>query len=218
MIGGSYAFMHYTGLERDTGDIDIKIPHEVYPTILKELSESGYNTELADIQHVWIAKVTDAKGFYTDLIFAERNGLYNVEKSWFERSTQGKVLGHSVQFEPVEEIIRSKCYVRNRDRDDSGDVVHLILQQGKSVNWEILMQKMAPHWELLLSTIVLFLFIYPSERTVIPNWVVQDLATKLEERISHPPTKSKITRGLLLSQDYEVGVSNWGFKPIKELK
>ncbi len=218
MVGGSFAFMEYTGIQRDTGDIDIKIPYEDHPSILQALSEAGYKTELAEIELNWLAKVTDTDGFYTDLIFAERNGLYKVRRKWLDRATEGTILGHKVKIEPVEELIRSKCYVRNRHRDDSGDVVHLILKQGTNVNWRLLMRRMQPHWELLLSTLVLFLFIYPSERKVIPKWVISHLVDKLNERIKTPPTKNRITRGLLLSSDYQVGVANWGFTPITELK
>jgi hypothetical protein len=218
MIGGTFAFNEYTGLTRETGDIDIKIPYEDHPTVLKTLTESGYKPELVDIGNNWLAKVYDEKGFYTDLIFAERNGLYKVEHSWLDRAKRGTIIGHEVLLEPIEEMIRSKCYVQNRHRDDSGDVVHLILRQGKNVNWEELLIKMKPHWELLMVHVLFFLFVYPSEREAVPTWVIERLVVTLEDRISHPPTKEKITRGLLLSADYQVGVSQWGFKPITELK
>lgn len=134
MIGGTFAFMEYTGIERDTGDIDIKIPYEDHPHILKILSESGYKTELAEIELNWLAKVTHPEGYYTDIIYAERNGLYKVERSWFKNANDATVLGHKVKLEPLEEMIRSKSYVRNRHRDDTGDVVHLILRQGKTID------------------------------------------------------------------------------------
>lgn len=218
MIGGTFAFNHYTGLERATGDIDIKCTFEDYPKILKVLSNHGYKTQLADIGRNWLAKVIDTDGYYTDIIFGERNGLYQIDHTWFDRAQKGEVLGHFVLLEPVEEMIRSKCYVQNRDRNDSIDVVHLILRQGKNVDWNILLEKMEPHWELLLSNILLFLFVYPSAREVIPNTIIERLVGLLNQRISHAPTKTKITRGLLLSTDYEVGISQWGFKPIMELK
>lgn len=218
MIGGTFAFSAYTGIERETGDIDIKIPYDSHPTVLQALAEAGYKTELSKTGFRWLAKVTDPEGFYTDIIYAERNGLYKVKQSWLDRASEGIVLGHTVKLEPIEEMIRSKCYIRNRHRDDSGDVVHLILRQGKNVDWKVLMKKMEPHWELLMSNVILFLFIYPSERSVIPKWAIEHLVVKLEDRISHKPTANRITRGLLLSNDYEVGVSQWGFEPIQELK
>jgi hypothetical protein len=218
MIGGTFAFNEYTGLDRPTGDIDIMCTAEDYPKVLKTLTKAGYKTELAEIELNWLAKVYDEEGYYTDIIFAERNGLHKIEKSWFDQAREGTVLGHEVKLEPIEEMLRSKMYVQNRDRHDGGDVLHLILRQGRSINWEILFEKMEPHWELMLSHILNFLFVYPSEREVIPNNVINKLMKKLEDRISHQPTKSKITRGLLLSNDFQVGVSQWGFTPITELK
>jgi hypothetical protein len=218
MVSGTYAYNEYTGLDRATGDIDLKTTFDAYPQVLKTLNKSGYKTELAEVEFNWLAKVYDDKGYYTDIIYAERNGLHKVEKSWFDYAPDATVLGHSVKLEPAEELIRSKCYVKNRHRDDSGDVVHLILRQGKNVNWEILVEKMKPHWELLMANIILFLFIYPSEREIIPQWVIDTLTKQLDERLKHSPTKEKITRGLLLSNDYQVGVARWGFKPITELK
>ncbi len=216
MIGGTFAFNEYTGLERSTGDIDIRTTHEDFPTLLKTLNKAGYKTEVADVK--WLAKVHDENGFYTDIIYAEMNGLDKVERGWFKYTRKGMVLGHPVDLEPVEELIKSKCYIENRDRDDSGDVVHLILRQGKTLDWKLLMNKMEPHWELLMTKILLFLFIYPSERGVIPEWLIKHLMENLKERFAHPPTTQKITRGLLLSKDYQVGVSQWGFMPITELK
>lgn len=218
MVGGTFAFSSYTGIDRPTGDIDIMVPHEDFPNVLKGLADAGYKPELAEVELKWLAKVYDDKGYYTDIIYAERNGLYNIEHSWLEKAGEGNILGHKVKLVPIEEMLRSKSYVRNRHRDDSGDVVHLILKQGKNIDWKILMQKVDKHWELLMSDILLFLFIYPSERALIPKWVIEHLVVKLEDRISHPPTKEKITRGLLLSNDFQVGVAQWGFQPITEMK
>lgn len=218
MIGGTFAFTQYTGIERETGDFDIKIPYEKYPEVLRVLSQEGYKTELAEIELNWLAKVTDSNGFYTDLIYSERNGLHKVEESWLKRAVDSEVLGHKVKLEPVEEMIRSKSYVQNRHRNDGGDVIHLILKQGKKMDWDLLYEKMEPHWELLMGHILTFLFVYPSERSVIPKKIVKKLVANLEERISHKETPNKITRGLLLSNDYQVGVSLWGFTPITGLE
>lgn len=217
MVGGTFAFCEYTGIERATGDIDIMTTQEDYPQILKLLSKNGYQTELAEIELKWLAKVKK-DDFYTDIIFAERNGLEKISDDWLSRARIGTVLNHQVKLEPVEEMIRSKLYVQNRDRNDLGDVVHLLLRQGKTLNWQILWQKTEPHWELLAAAIFLFLFVYPSERNNIPSWIIENLEAKIKERFSHPPTTDKITRGLLLSNDYQVGVSRFGFQPVTSRK
>ena len=217
MIGGTFAFNAYTGLDRETGDIDIMTTVADYPKLLKTLTKAGFSTELSEIELKWLAKV-HKDNFYTDIIFAERNGLNKIDESWIKRARPGEVLGHKVLLEPIEEMIRSKLYVQNRHRNDLGDVVHLILRQGGNVDWKILWEKTRPHWELLSAALLLFLFVYPSERANVPEWLVKKLVKEVEKRFDHPPTKDRVTRGLLLSNDYEVGVSKWGFQPIHELK
>lgn len=217
MVGGTYAFSHYTGIERPTKDIDIVTTEKEYPRVLKILSENGYQTKLHELEFNWLAKVMKGE-FFTDIMFAERNGLHKVDESWMQQARNGTILDRNVKLVPIEELIRSKAYIQNRDRYDGADVIHLILKQGKNVNWEILLQKMEPHWEILASYLFQFLFIYPSERKVIPDWVIETIMQKAKDRLSHPPTTDRITRGLLLSSDYEVGVSHFGFKPIKGLK
>jgi hypothetical protein len=217
MIGGTFAFNEYTDLDRPTGDIDIKTTTKDYPRLLRALARAGFETELSEIELKWLAKVKKGD-FYTDIIFAERNGLHKIDQSWLDRSRLGTVLGHEVKIEPVEELVRSKMYVQNRDRNDMIDVVNLLLKQGKSMDWNLLYQKMEPHWELLMSAVLTFIFVYPSERNNVPTFIFDKLMDNLKERLSHDPTPDKITRGLLLSNDYEVGVSKWGFQPIHTLK
>lgn len=220
MIGGTYAFNAYTGLNRPTGDIDIKSTAEDYPRILKVLTQCGYRTELAEIELNWLAKVYDSENshLYTDIIFAERNGLHKIDQTWLENAREGTVLAHRVKLEPVEDMIRSKIYVQNRDRTDSGDVVHLILKQGATMDWNLLLQKTEPHWELLMAHLLFFLFVYPSERKAIPKFVIETLSGKLKASTGIACPKEKVTRGLLLSNDYQVAVSQWGYTPITGLK
>ncbi len=216
MIGGTYALTYFTGIERPTKDIDIVTTEKEYPRILKILSESGFHTKLHEVELNWLAKVYKGE-YFTDIMFSERNGLHTVDETWLAHARDGTILERNVKLIPVEELIRSKAYIQNRDRNDSADVIHLILQQGKKLDWNILFEKMEPHWEILASFLFQFLFIYPSERKVIPNWIIEKLMEKAKDRLSHPPTTEKITRGLLLSSDYEVGVSHFGFKPIRTL-
>lgn len=217
MVGGTYAFTQYTGIERPTKDIDIVTTEKDYPKILKMLTENGYQTKLHEMELNWLAKVTKGE-FFTDIMFAERNGLHKVDQSWFTNAREGIVLDRNVKLVPPEELIRSKAYIQGKTRNDSEDVIHLILTQGRTLKWHLLFEKMEPHWEILASFLFQFLFIYPSEREVIPNWIIEKLMEKAKERLSHPPTTDRITRGLLLSPDYEVGVSRWGFKPIRTLQ
>jgi hypothetical protein len=217
LVSGTYAFTQYTGIERPTKDIDIITTEKEYPALLKLLTEQGYQTKLHEMELNWLAKVMKDE-YFADVMFAERNGLHKVDESWFKNARDGVVLDREVKLVPPEELIRSKVYIQGRHNFGGVDAIHLILTQGKTLQWKLLFEKMEPHWEILAQFLFLFLFIYPSEREVIPNWVIENLMEKAKDRLSHSPTKDRITRGLLLSPDFEAGVSHWGFKPIKELK
>ena len=46
MLGGGFALYHYTGIVRDTKDLDIFCRSSDYTKILKYFSEKGYETQL----------------------------------------------------------------------------------------------------------------------------------------------------------------------------
>lgn len=214
MIGGTFAFTAYTGIERATKDMDIFATQEDYPKILRICSEAGYETVIHD-EH-WIAKIKSDK-YFTDVIYAEKNGLVRVDKDWLKDAHLGTLFNHQVKLVPPEEMIRSKSYIQHRERHDGADVVHLILQIGKALDWEAILQKMEPHYEVILSHILTFLFVYPSEKELIPQWVLDKLLKRAQEEFAKPPLPDRITRGLLISSQYEPGVTRWGYKPVTKL-
>ncbi len=214
MVGGTYAFASYTGIERPTKDVDFFCTSEEYPKLLQLCSDHGYQTELLD--KAWIAKV-HSHTLTADIIFAERNGLVKVSDEWYHRSKKGEVLGRLVMLMPIEEMIRSKAYIQARNRFDGADVVHLILRHGKEIDWKYLYKTMETDWELLLSYLLLFNFVYPADRDIIPGWLLDELIQKSKNQYKEAPTCGRVTRGLLLSSQYNVAVEKWGYKEVESV-
>jgi hypothetical protein len=50
MLGGAFAMFHYSGIYRDTKDLDVFCKSTEYPKILKFFAEKGYKTELTDVR------------------------------------------------------------------------------------------------------------------------------------------------------------------------
>ena len=48
MLGGAFAMFQYTGIYRDTKDLDIFCKPSDFPIILKFFATKGYRTELSD--------------------------------------------------------------------------------------------------------------------------------------------------------------------------
>lgn len=215
MVGGTYAFTAYTDIFRPTKDMDIFSTPEVYPSILKIANKAGFLTELLDER--WIAKIHE-KNFTTDIIFAEKNGLNKVNQSWFAHSPTGSVLGYTVKLMPLEEMILSKSFIQNHNRYDGPDVIHLILRRGTMIDWHLLLTLMDPYWEVLFAHLINFSFVYPTNRNIIPKWVMETMTDRLKLLLSEPETHDRVTRGLLFSMEYKVSIEQWGYQDISRQK
>src|SRR5579875_3151779 len=131
MLGGAFALFNYTGIYRDTKDLDIFCKFSDYPKILKFFADKGFRTELHDIR--WIAKIYKGEHFI-DLIFNSANNLCPVDDSWFQHAQTCTFAGVRIKMLPVEELIWGKIYVQNRERFDGADVNHIILKQGRQLD------------------------------------------------------------------------------------
>ena len=210
LVGGGYAFERYTEIARHTKDLDLFVrPNDCLPA-LELLSKNGYDTELA-LSH-WLGKVCCGDDF-VDLIFNSANGMGEVDDRWFEYAIEDEVLGMPVLLCPPEEIICSKAFVMARDRFDGPDVAHLIRACSDRLDWPRLLERFGSHWRVLLSHVILFGFIYPGERSHIPDWVMDELFQRLQDERSSTPPDTKLCQGTLLSPlQYQVDVDQWGYQ------
>jgi len=210
LIGGAYAFARYTGIVRHTKDLDIFLHPRDCNRALEALSAAGYKTELTD--SVWIGKAFYGDD-YVDIIFSSGNGIAEVDDLWFEHAVEEKVLGMPVRLCPVEETIWSKGFVMERDRYDGADVAHLLRACAEDLDWPRLLRRFDPQWRVLFSHLVLFGFIYPSERSRIPNWILQELTSRLQDEMRSAAPKDRVCQGTLLSRtQYLADTELWGYQ------
>jgi hypothetical protein len=65
----------------------------------------------------------------------------------------------------------------------------------------------------LLSHLILFGFIYPDQRALIPNDVMQTLLRRLEGEIQSAPPEKHLCQGTLLSRaQYLIDIEQWGYR------
>jgi hypothetical protein len=212
LLGGTFAIREYTGINRLTPDMDIFCKAGVYPGILKVLAADGFKTAVPDAR--WIAKVSSGHQL-VDIIFSTPQGIVPVDDTWFEHPFPAKILGQTVRLVPPEEMIWSKSYRMDRYRFDGPDINHLILKQGLKLDWKKLLTRMEAHWELLFAYIIIFRFTYPSEREIIPNWLIKELTDRFQQQMELPPPDVKVCRGPYLAIDpYKIDLTEWGFKDI----
>jgi hypothetical protein len=210
LLGGGFALEFYTHLGRSIKDMDIFIRRDHLENIFDVLNQAGLRTELT-FSH-WLAKVYHEDDFI-DIIFSSGNGLCEVDDFWFEHAIPGEVLGFPVKFCPPEEMIWSKAFVMERERYDGGDVAHLILKCSEQLDWHRLLNRFGEHWRVLLSHLVLFGYIYPSEKQRIPQNVLDGLVCRLDAELTAPIAADSACQGPLLSRtQYRADIEKMGYK------
>jgi hypothetical protein len=215
LVGGSYAFACFTGIERHSKDFDVFISREDWPRAEALFRAAGYEAKLT-FSH-WIGKVFQGDDF-VDLIFGAGNGVASVDSLWFRHAVPSRVLGMEVELIPAEEMIWSKGLIMERERFDGADVAHVIHALAPELDWRRLIDRYGLHWRALYAHMILFGFIYPSARNRIPAWAMDELSQRLAGEASDQPGDDKACFGTILSrQQYLVDVNQWGYKDARLL-
>jgi hypothetical protein len=209
LIGGAYALARYTGIERFTKDLDIFVMERDCGRALEVLADLGCRTERTF--HHWLAKGIRDDGLI-DVIYGSGNGVAVVDEDWFTYAQAERICDVDVTICPPEELLWSKAFVVERERYDGADVLHVIRGLGPDLNWARLIARFGEHWRVLLSHLVLYGFVYPSERHRIPRWVNDELIARFSADLDDDLSRGKACLGTLLSrQQYLPDIDREGF-------
>ena len=210
LVGGAYAYAPYTGIERHTKDLDLFVHPAEVGRALDTLAAAGYRCEMK-VPH-WLGKAWKGDDF-VDLIFSSGSGIAVVDDAWFHHSVPARVFDTDVRLIPAEEMIWSKAFVMERERYDGNDVMHLLRARGSDLDWRRLIDRFGPRWRVLLAYVVLFGFVYPAERTRLPEAPLSELLSRLRAERAEPPPADPVCQGTLLSRaQYLVDIRQWGFR------
>jgi hypothetical protein len=214
LVGGTYAFHYYAGIARVTKDFDIFVRPQDLRRVFDVLGRLGFKNEVA-FSH-WLAKSFNGDRFI-DIIFNSGNGIVEVDDEWFAHAVGEEVLGVPVKLVPAEEMIWSKSFIMERERFDGADVAHMLRHCSGLLNWDRLLRRFGANWRVLLSHLVLFGFIYPGERSLIPASVTRELVHRLLGELEVPTRDSKVCQGTLLSRaQYLVDIDEWGYEDARQ--
>jgi hypothetical protein len=214
VISGLYALYEYTGIYRQTKDLDLFVEPRHLVEAMRALRSAGFSAHLE--QSHWIAKAFLGEK-QIDVIFGTGNGLYFIDDVWFNHSRAGILAGTQVRVAPPEELLWHRLFVSERHRSDVSDILHLIVCRGDEFDWERLLWRVDEHWRLLLAQVHLFDFVYPGHRARIPHWVRRKLYDAAETEIG-AAGDPRVCQGTLISRfSYSIDVNEWGFRdPRKE--
>lgn len=217
LVGGAYALLDYTGIERHTKDFDVFVLPADVQRALDVLAAAGYRVELTDER--WLAKAFPREGeSFIDLVFGLANGLASVDEEWFTHSALGEVLGIPLPLCPPEEMIWSKSFVVERHRYDGADIAHLLRSCSTRMDWARMVRRFDTAWRVLLGHLIMFGFIFPCDRDLIPAAVMQQLMARLQLEIDGVAPPTRICQGTLLStEQYATAIERWGYQDARSL-
>jgi hypothetical protein len=209
LVGGAYAFARYTGIERHTKDLDVFVRARDFTKTINALKQAGYQTDVP-FPH-WLGKAY-CGDYFVDVIYSSGNGVARVDQAWFDHAPLARVFDARVKLCPVEEMLWSKALIQERERFDGADVAHLLLAQAEKLDWKRLLRRFSGNWRVLLAHLILFGYIYPTERYRVPGWVMHELLRRMTTSLSAPSPEQRVCRGTLLSrQQYLIDTEEWGF-------
>lgn len=208
LLGGAYALKHFAGIERHTKDLDIFVRPKDFASTLDLFARHGYRTEVTHPH--WLGKAYQPAGDdFIDIIFGAGNGVAVVDDDWFAHAVDGHALGRPAKLVPAEEMVWSKSFIQERERYDGADIAHVLRSRIDQLDWDRLLRRFHGHEPVLLAHLILFGYVYPSERSRIPQRVLDAL---LERFRADPPADEKVCRGTFLSwKQYLVDVQEWGY-------
>jgi hypothetical protein len=212
VISGLYAIYEYTGIYRQTKDLDLFFqPEDVIPAA-RALKDAGFQVKLR--QGHWLAKA--AKDDSTiDLIFGMGNGMHLLDELWYQHGRASVLAAVPVRVAPPEELLWHRLFVSERHRSDMADVIHLILMRGDEMDWQRVLQRLGEHWRILLAQLHLFDYVYPGHRRRVPDWVRQELNARALEP-PDPDAPEQACRGTLISRfSFAIDVNEWGFRDLR---
>ena len=209
VVAGAYAIYEHTGIYRQTKDLDLFVEPPAVVPAARALHAAGFVMRLEDLH--WLAKAFIGDRF-VDLIYGMGNGVAFIDDQWVKHSRSGVLAAEPVRIAPAEELIWHRLFINERHRHDMSDVVHLILCDGDSLDWERLVARVGPHWPLLLAQLQTFSFVYPGYRSNVPAWVMEQLIEQARADIARDEEDADVTRGTLISRfSFAIDVREWGF-------
>jgi hypothetical protein len=209
LVGGAYSLAHYAGVVRHTKDFDVFVRKTDVYRALDAFEQRGYRTEFV-FPH-WLGKAFKPRSEdFVDVIFSSGNGLCDVTEEWFEHAVDGVALDVPAKLVAAEEIIWTKAFIQERERFDGADIAHLLLARGAELDWGRLVGHFRGHEQVLLAHLVLFTYVYPTERRQVPWQVIETLMERVR---NEKPPEGKVCRGTSISrQQYLPDIRDRGFE------
>lgn len=172
LVHGAFALADCTGHWRNTKDIDVVVRPDDRERAIGALREAGFDDYFAReaYDRSWIFR-----GFRQEVLFDVFWDLPNhrvtIDDAWFQRALPLSIRGRTFSLVPVEELVRIKLYVFQRERCDWVDVLNVLATAGERIDWHWLVERIGRDLPLLQAVLALFNWMSPNRAGSIPAWL-----------------------------------------------
>jgi len=186
-VGGGLAVGVYTGLWRDTKDIDLYVLRKDVDCAKEILNRAGlvdYYSRLP-YDRAWIYRSVHDKTI-VDVIFSMANHKADVDETWIMGGPEVTIRGETFRIVPPEEMIWAKLYVLQKDRCDWPDVFNMIYAQHEQLDWGHLVARLGSDAALLRSVLTVFGWLCPKLTRRLPRWLWEETENPATETSLRP--------------------------------
>jgi len=171
-VSGGFATSFYTGLWRNTKDMDLCVRPADRDAMVGVTREAGLH-DLYDekpYDRGWIYRATH-EGLIVDIIWQLANYQGVVDDAWLTGGADVTLYGDTVRLVSPEELIWSKIHIFQRERCDFPDIANVLYATGATLDWSRLIGRLAGEERLLGSVLLLFSWLAPGRAQTFPEWI-----------------------------------------------
>jgi hypothetical protein len=177
LLAGALALATYTGYWRNTKDVDVIINASDRERAVAAVRAAGFEDyhQCQAYDRSWIFRGF-MHGVLFDIIWDLPNHRVVVDEKWFHRGNPLRLGARNYRVIPVEELIRVKLYVMQRERCDWVDVLNVLAATVEILDWPWLIERMGRDLPLLHSALALFNWMCPGRARELPRSVRERFA------------------------------------------
>ena len=172
MFAGAFSLALYTGIWRDTKDLDLLVMPEHRDIVVAAISSAGFEDFYQKLPYDrgWIYRSFHS-GYIVDVIWRMANRRADVDQSWFDNAVPVAVGNEVYHVVPAEELLWHKLYVMQRERCDWPDVLNLLYTVGPQMDWKRVVARFGEDGALLNALLNVFNWICPGRLAEFPEWL-----------------------------------------------
>jgi hypothetical protein len=196
LLGGAFGYATYTGIWRNTKDLDIYVHPDDRPATVAALASAGFEDyhDRKPYDRGWIYRSV-RENVIVDAIWSMANRRASVDEEWFRRARPVRIREEEMRAVSPEELIWAKIYIIQNDRCDWPDILNLLHFAGPTLDWMHLLGRLEGDRALLAGLLSVYRWLLADEARAVPPEVLEALSIVADSQV--PATERRWRADLL---------------------